>query len=72
MNGYEAILFEKHIKENFSQYKYTADTIHFGKTKNTEILTINPVDYIKNKLIQALQTKGFPWVTSIGLLRILL
>lgn len=59
LNGYEAVLFEKHIKENFSQYRYTADTMHFGKTKNTEILTINPVDYVKNKLVQSLQTKGF-------------
>lgn len=60
LNGYEAVLFEKHIKENFSQYRYTADTMHFGKTKNTEILTINPVDYVKNRLVQSLQTKGFP------------
>lgn len=58
-NGYEAVLFEKHIKESFSQYRYTADIIHFGKTKNTEILTVDPTNYIKNKLIQALQTKGF-------------
>lgn len=58
LNGYEAILFEKHLKENFSQYRYIADITYFGKTKNTEILTINPTDYVKNNLTQAFQLKG--------------
>jgi hypothetical protein len=50
LDSYEAILFEKEVKEKFHSNLFKGDTKFFGKTKNTEVLTCNPYDYVTSKL----------------------
>jgi hypothetical protein len=50
LDSYEAILFEKEVKEKFHSSLFKGDIKFFGKTKNTEVLTCNPYDYVTSKL----------------------
>lgn len=43
---YDAVLFEKQLKDTLKPYKYTKNTSFFGKTKNTEVVTIDPLPYV--------------------------
>ena len=46
INSYDGILFEKQLKEELKPYLYTKNTPFFGKTKNTEVVQINPIPHI--------------------------
>ena len=43
LDSYDAVLFEKDVKNKLNNYIYEGSTMFFNKTKNTEILTINPL-----------------------------
>lgn len=45
-DGYEAFMIERQIINNFKHFNYIGVPI-LKKTKNTEILTVNPVNYIQ-------------------------
>ena len=49
-NGEEAWHLEKKVLDYFKAYKYKGPDKFFKRTKNTEIISINPVNYIRNKL----------------------
>ena len=50
IDSYDAILFEKQVKEYFINHRYLGNVQFFGKTKNTEILNINPLTYVLENL----------------------
>lgn len=50
-NGEDAWYLEKKILNYFKSFKYKGTTTFFKYTKNTEIISINPVNYIKEQII---------------------
>lgn len=55
LDGYDVVLLEKEVKNKFHQNLFTDDVKLFGKTKNTEIFTTNPLKFVVQQLTSQTQ-----------------